>query len=283
MAVGARAPRGVNEQRHHRRRATPSPPAWQRGPWEESPPRLALHQKSRSTASACALQGRDSSAQGEALGRRYHTMSCALQGRSRPVRQLATRSYRTGYRPFRARSHCPLCPGLRPGLTGRAPAGRQSAGVAVGQRRELAQRRPPRVPVQSHRGHRGALRRGFLLSSAGDADSDRDPLPDAALGGIELTAAALHARYRRLGHESVWLSSDLPPAPPASRAGAGARRRTCRFAPPVSPTRCGDRRPSAADAALGRVVRRRQSARLPLSRVRCSPCTGRAASASRWC
>jgi glycosyltransferase involved in cell wall biosynthesis len=33
-------------------------------------------------------------------------------------------------------------------------------------------------------------------------------------GGIELTAAALHARYRRLGHESVWLSSDLPPAPP---------------------------------------------------------------------
>jgi alpha-maltose-1-phosphate synthase len=35
------------------------------------------------------------------------------------------------------------------------------------------------------------------------------------LGGIELTAAALHARYRRLGHESVWLSSDLPPAPPS--------------------------------------------------------------------
>lgn len=34
-------------------------------------------------------------------------------------------------------------------------------------------------------------------------------------GGIEMTAAALHARYRRLGHESVWLSSDLPPAPPA--------------------------------------------------------------------
>ena len=34
-------------------------------------------------------------------------------------------------------------------------------------------------------------------------------------GGIELTAAALHARYRRLGHESVWLSSDLPPAAPS--------------------------------------------------------------------
>lgn len=33
-------------------------------------------------------------------------------------------------------------------------------------------------------------------------------------GGIEMTAAALQARYRRLGHESVWLSSDLPPAPP---------------------------------------------------------------------
>jgi len=35
-------------------------------------------------------------------------------------------------------------------------------------------------------------------------------------GGIEMTAAALHARYRRMGHESVWLSSDLPrePAPP---------------------------------------------------------------------
>lgn len=33
-------------------------------------------------------------------------------------------------------------------------------------------------------------------------------------GGIELTAAALHARYPRLGHESVWLSSDLPPAAP---------------------------------------------------------------------
>jgi len=30
-------------------------------------------------------------------------------------------------------------------------------------------------------------------------------------GGIETTAAALHERYRRLGHESVWLSSDLPP------------------------------------------------------------------------
>ena len=34
-------------------------------------------------------------------------------------------------------------------------------------------------------------------------------------GGIELTAAALHARYRRMGHESAWLSSDLPPAAPA--------------------------------------------------------------------
>jgi glycosyltransferase involved in cell wall biosynthesis len=30
-------------------------------------------------------------------------------------------------------------------------------------------------------------------------------------GGIEMTAAALHERYRRMGHESVWLSSDLPP------------------------------------------------------------------------
>ena len=29
-------------------------------------------------------------------------------------------------------------------------------------------------------------------------------------GGIEMTAAALHERYRRMGHESVWLSSDLP-------------------------------------------------------------------------
>jgi glycosyltransferase involved in cell wall biosynthesis len=35
------------------------------------------------------------------------------------------------------------------------------------------------------------------------------------LGGIELTGAALHARYPRLGHESAWLSSDLPPAPPS--------------------------------------------------------------------
>jgi len=34
-------------------------------------------------------------------------------------------------------------------------------------------------------------------------------------GGIEMTAAALHARYRAMGHESRWLSSDLPPAPPA--------------------------------------------------------------------
>ena len=35
-------------------------------------------------------------------------------------------------------------------------------------------------------------------------------------GGIEMTAAALHERYQRMGHESVWLSSDLPavPAPP---------------------------------------------------------------------
>jgi glycosyltransferase involved in cell wall biosynthesis len=35
-------------------------------------------------------------------------------------------------------------------------------------------------------------------------------------GGIEMTAAALHDRYRRMGHESVWLSSDLPreAAPP---------------------------------------------------------------------
>jgi len=29
-------------------------------------------------------------------------------------------------------------------------------------------------------------------------------------GGIEMTGAALHERYRRMGHESVWLSSDLP-------------------------------------------------------------------------
>ncbi|MDX2166132.1 MAG: glycosyltransferase family 4 protein [Deltaproteobacteria bacterium] len=35
-------------------------------------------------------------------------------------------------------------------------------------------------------------------------------------GGIELTAAALHARYTRLGHESAWLSSDLPAAAPAA-------------------------------------------------------------------
>ncbi|MBX3026379.1 glycosyltransferase family 4 protein [bacterium] len=35
-------------------------------------------------------------------------------------------------------------------------------------------------------------------------------------GGIELTAAALHARYPRLGHESVWLSSDLPAAAPSA-------------------------------------------------------------------
>ena len=35
-------------------------------------------------------------------------------------------------------------------------------------------------------------------------------------GGIEMTAAALHARYLALGHESVWLSSDLPPAPAAA-------------------------------------------------------------------
>jgi glycosyltransferase involved in cell wall biosynthesis len=34
-------------------------------------------------------------------------------------------------------------------------------------------------------------------------------------GGIEMTAAALHARYRAMGHESRWLSSDVPSAPPA--------------------------------------------------------------------
>ena len=34
-------------------------------------------------------------------------------------------------------------------------------------------------------------------------------------GGIEMTAAALHARYRRRGHESIWLSSDLPRVAPA--------------------------------------------------------------------
>lgn len=33
-------------------------------------------------------------------------------------------------------------------------------------------------------------------------------------GGIEMTGAALHARYPGLGHESMWLSSDLPPSPP---------------------------------------------------------------------
>lgn len=33
-------------------------------------------------------------------------------------------------------------------------------------------------------------------------------------GGIEMTGAALHARYPGLGHESRWLSSDLPPAVP---------------------------------------------------------------------
>jgi glycosyltransferase involved in cell wall biosynthesis len=35
-------------------------------------------------------------------------------------------------------------------------------------------------------------------------------------GGIEMAGAALHERYRRMGHESVWLSSDLPrlAAPP---------------------------------------------------------------------
>jgi len=35
-------------------------------------------------------------------------------------------------------------------------------------------------------------------------------------GGIEMTGAALQERYRRMGHEAVWLSSDLPPvaAPP---------------------------------------------------------------------
>ncbi len=35
-------------------------------------------------------------------------------------------------------------------------------------------------------------------------------------GGIEMTGAALHARYPGLGHESRWLSSDLPPAPAAT-------------------------------------------------------------------
>jgi len=35
-------------------------------------------------------------------------------------------------------------------------------------------------------------------------------------GGIEMTGAALHERYLRMGHESLWLSSDLPQvsAPP---------------------------------------------------------------------
>ncbi len=35
-------------------------------------------------------------------------------------------------------------------------------------------------------------------------------------GGIEMATAALHARYSRLGHESVCLSSDLPVAVPAA-------------------------------------------------------------------
>lgn len=39
-------------------------------------------------------------------------------------------------------------------------------------------------------------------------------------GGIEMTGAALHERYRRLGHDARWLSSDLPPAP----AGPGQIR-----------------------------------------------------------
>src|SRR5678815_3266787 len=43
----------------------------------------------------------------------------------------------------------------------------------------------------------------------------RDSYQTPHLGGIELTGAALHARYQRLGHESVWLSSDLPPAQPS--------------------------------------------------------------------
>jgi glycosyltransferase involved in cell wall biosynthesis len=34
-------------------------------------------------------------------------------------------------------------------------------------------------------------------------------------GGIEMTGAALHERYRRMGHEARWLSSDLPVADPA--------------------------------------------------------------------
>lgn len=33
-------------------------------------------------------------------------------------------------------------------------------------------------------------------------------------GGIEMTGAALHERYQRMGHESLWLSSDLPRQPP---------------------------------------------------------------------
>lgn len=34
-------------------------------------------------------------------------------------------------------------------------------------------------------------------------------------GGIEMTGAALHQRYPGLGHESLWLSSDLPRSAPA--------------------------------------------------------------------
>lgn len=34
-------------------------------------------------------------------------------------------------------------------------------------------------------------------------------------GGIETVAAALVERYSRAGHETVWLSSDVPPTPPA--------------------------------------------------------------------
>jgi glycosyltransferase involved in cell wall biosynthesis len=39
-------------------------------------------------------------------------------------------------------------------------------------------------------------------------------------GGIETVAAAVVERYRRAGHEVLWLSSDLPPTP----AAAGCRR-----------------------------------------------------------
>ena len=35
-------------------------------------------------------------------------------------------------------------------------------------------------------------------------------------GGIEMTAAALQARYQRMGHEAIWLASDIPVAAPAA-------------------------------------------------------------------